>query len=361
MKFGLLGFPKVGKTSLFNILTGAQVSVDKFSSGRSGTNVGVAKVIDPRVARLGEIYKPKKLTYAQFDFLDLQGVQKGEGQQSLSLGEMRNVDAIAHVVRAFEDPALPHAEGSIDPARDIATMEMELVLADLEVASKRRERLALNIKKAKNKDDEAELPIVERCLLALEKETPIRALDLKAEDLRRIRGFAFLTAKPLLLLVNVDEGKASRVDHVVEEYGLKEWTGRPHTAVAGLSAKVEEEIARLDPEDARAFLADLGVAEPAKDRVIHAAFGLLGLIQFLTAGEDECRGWSIAKGTRAPQAAGTIHSDIERGFIRAEVVAYEDLVAAGSLAAAREKALLRSEGKDYVVRDGDVINFRFNV
>jgi GTP-binding protein YchF len=360
MKFGLLGFPKVGKTSLFNILTGARVSVDKYAS-RSQSNVGVAKVVDPRVARLGAIFKPKKLTYAQFDFIDLQGVQKGEGQESLSLGEMRNVDAIAHVVRAFQDPEIAHAEGSIDPARDIATMEMELILADLEVATRRRERLALNLKKMKNKDDELEMPIVERCLQALEKETPIRSLDLKPEDLKRIRGFAFLTAKPLLLLINVDEGAASRVDRIAEEMGLKEWTGHPRTAVAGLSAKVEEEIARLDPEDARAFLADLGLAEPAKDRVIHAAFGLLGLIQFLTAGEDECRGWSIPSGTRAPQAAGTIHSDIERGFIRAEVVAFEDLVSAGSLAAAREKALLRSEGKDYVVRDGDVINFRFNV
>jgi GTP-binding protein YchF len=361
MKFGLLGFPKVGKTSLFNILTGARVSVDKYATGKSQSNVGVAKVVDPRVGRLAEIYKPKKLTYAQFDFLDLQGVQKGEGEQSLSLGEMRNVDAIAHVVRAFGDPEIPHAEGSIDPARDIATMEMELILADLEVASRRKERLALNLRKMKNKEDELEMPIVERCLAALEKETPIRSLDLKPEDLRRIRGFAFLTAKPLLILVNVDEAKAGSVDRIAEELGLTSWTGRPRTAIAGLSAKVEEEIARLEPEDARAFLADLGVAEPAKDRVVHAAFGLLGLIQFLTAGEDECRGWSIPSGTRAPQAAGAIHSDIERGFIRAEVVTFDDLIAAGSLAVARERALLRSEGKDYVVKDGDVINFRFNV
>jgi GTP-binding protein YchF len=265
------------------------------------------------------------------------------------------------VVRAFGDPEIPHAEGSIDPARDIATMEMELILADLEVASRRKERLALNLRKMKNKEDELEIPIVERCLAALEKETPIRSIDLKPEDLRRIRGFAFLTAKPLLILVNVDEAKAGSVDRIAEELGLTSWTGRPRTAIAGLSAKVEEEIARLEPEDARAFLADLGVAEPAKDRVIHAAFGLLGLIQFLTAGEDECRGWSIPSGTRAPQAAGAIHSDIERGFIRAEVVTFDDLIAAGGLAVARERALLRSEGKDYVVRDGDVINFRFNV
>ena len=361
MKFGLLGFPKVGKTTLFNILTGAHASVDKFAGARAASNVGVAKVADPRVDRLALLFRPKKVTYAQFDFVDVQGVQKGESKQSLALAELRNVDAIAHVLRAFEDPTLQHSEGRLDPLRDAATMEMELLLADLEVAQRRVERLELNLRKAKNKDDELELPIVRRCLEALEKETPIRALDLKPEETRRIRGFAFLTAKPLLLLVNLGEQEAARVGEAAALHGLGEFAGRPHTAVTGLSAKVEEEIARLEPADARAFLDDLGIAEPARDRVIHAAFGLLGLVQFLTAGEDECRGWAIPDKTRAPQAAGVIHSDIERGFIRAEVVSYDDLVAAGSLAAARERALLRSEGRDYVVRDGDVINFRFNV
>jgi ribosome-binding ATPase YchF (GTP1/OBG family) len=240
-------------------------------------------------------------------------------------------------------------------------MEMELILADLEVAQRRLERLQLNIKKMKNKDDELELPVVQRCLEALEKEIPIRELDMRSEDIRRIRGFAFLSAKPLLVIVNLDEGEAAKVATAAADLGLADRATRPKTAVCGLSAKVEEEIARLDAADARAFLEDLGIAEPARDRVLHAAFGLLGLIQFLTTGEDECRGWAIPAGTRAPQAAGAIHSDIERGFIRAEVVAFEDLVASGSLAAAREKALLRSEGRDYVVRDGDVINFRFNV
>jgi ribosome-binding ATPase YchF (GTP1/OBG family) len=202
---------------------------------------------------------------------------------------------------------------------------------------------------------------VRRCLEALEKETPIRELDLKPEEFRRIRGYAFLTARPLLIIVNLDETAAAKVGSVAADHGLAERAARPKTVVAGLSAKVEEEISRLEPDDARAFLADLGLAEPARDRVLHAAFGLLGLIQFLTAGEDECRGWPIASGTKAPQAAGAIHSDIERGFIRAEVVAFEDLIASGSLATAREKALLRSEGRDYVVKDGDVINFRFNV
>jgi GTP-binding protein YchF len=361
MKFGLLGFPKVGKTSLFNILTGADVAVDKYASGRSQPNIGVAKVVDPRIDRLAAMFKPKKVTYAQFDFLDVQGVQKGEAKQSVSLAEMRNVDAIAHVVRAFRDPEIVHSEGTIDPKRDVATMEVECLLADMEVAQRRLERLELNLRKMKNKEDELELPILRRCLEALESERPIRELDLKPDEIKRIRGFAFLTAKPLLLIVNFDESDAARVGAVAAASGLEAWSGRPHTAICGLSAKVEEEIGRLEPADARAFLDDLGIAEPAKDRVIHAGFSLLGLIQFLTAGEDECRGWAIPSGTKAPQAAGAIHTDIERGFIRAEVVAFEDLVASGSLAAAREKALLRSEGRDYLVRDGDVVNFRFNV
>ena len=360
MKFGLLGFSKVGKTSLFNILTGADVAVDKYG-GRGQTNIGVAKVADPRIDRLAALFKPKKITYAHFDLVDVLGVQKGEAAQSVSLAEMRNVDAIAHVVRAFRDPEIVHSEGAVDPARDVATMEMELILADLEVAQRRLERLQLNIKKMKNKDDELELPVVQRCLEALEKEIPIRELDLRPEEIRRIRGFSFLSAKPLLVIVNLDEGEAGKVAAAAADHGLADRAARPKTVVCGLSAKVEEEIARLDTADARAFLEDLGIAEPARDRVLHAAFGLLGLIQFLTAGEDECRGWAIASGTHAPQAAGAIHSDIERGFIRAEVVTFEDLVASGTLAVAREKALLRSEGRDYIVRDGDVINFRFNV
>jgi len=361
VRFGLLGFPKVGKTSLFNILTGAKVAVDKYATGATGSHLGVAKVVDPRVDRLALMFHPKKTTYAQFEFLDVQGVHKGEAKESVSLKDMRNVDAIAHVVRAFDDEAIAHSEGTIEPRRDIETMEMELVLADLDVAQHRLDRLRLNLKKAKNKDDELELPIVERCLQALEQGRPIRDLDLKPDETRRIRGFAFLTAKPLLIILNLDEKAAPRVATAAEDYGLQAWTGKRQTALCAISAKVEEEIARLEPEDARAFLDDLGLKEPARDRVIQAGFRLLGLVQFLTTGEDECRGWAIPLGTRAPQAAGAIHTDIERGFIRAEVVAFEDLVAAGSLAAAREKALLRAEGRDYLVRDGDVINFRFNV
>jgi GTP-binding protein YchF len=361
VRFGLLGFPKVGKTILFNLLTGAHVAVDKYDTGKVQPNIGVIRVPDPRLDRLAEMFKPKKTTTAQFDLLDIQGLQRGEAKDSLSLKEMRNVDAIAHVVRAFRDPEIVHSEGSIDPKRDIDTMETELLLADHDVAERRVARLELNIKKMKNKDDELELPVMKRCLEALEREQPIREVDLQPEEIRRIRGFAFLTAKPLLLIINMDDADATHMGRYVEEMGLGERAARPGTGICAIMAKVEEEIAGLAPEDASVFLEDLGLKETAKDRVIRAAFGLLGLIQYFTVGEDECRGWPIPDGTRAPRAAGTIHSDFERGFIRAETVTCDDLLTAGSLSAAREKALLRSEGKEYVVRDGDVINFRFNV
>lgn len=360
MKIGMLGFAKVGKTTLFNILTGAHVSVDRFASGKVEPNVGVARVPEPRLDRLSAMFKPKKTTCAHVDFLDIHGLQKGEAK-SVDLKEMRNVDAIAHVVRAFRDEAIPHSEGPIDPRRDIGTMETELILADLDVAQRRLERLELNIKKAKNKEDELELPIVRRCLEGLEREKPIRELDLSEEDIKKIRGFAFLTAKPMLLIVNLDESDVPKMAGFVEPFGLHEFAARRQMALCAISAKVEEEIASLDPADAQAFLDDLGLKEPAKDRLIRAAFGLLGLIQFFTVGEDECRAWPVRRGVTAPRAAGTVHSDFEKGFIRAEVVPYDDLIATGSIAAAREKAKLRSEGKTYVVQDGDVINFRFNV
>ncbi len=360
MKIGMLGFAKVGKTTLFNILTGAHVSVDRFASGKVEPNVGVAKVPEPRLDRLSAMFRPKKTIYAHVDFLDIQGLQKGEAQ-SVDLKEMRNVDAIAHVVRAFRDEAIPHGEGPVDPRRDIATMETELILADLDVAQRRLERLELNIKKAKNKEDELELPVIRRCLEGLEREKPIRELGLSEEDFKKIRGFAFLTAKPMLLIINLDEADVPKMAGFAEASGLEEIAARPRMALCAISAKVEQEIASLESADAQAFLDDLGLKEPARDRLIRAAFGLLGLIQFFTVGEDECRAWPVRRGATAPRAAGTIHSDFEKGFIRAEVVAYDDLIATGSIAAAREKAKLRSEGKAYVVQDGDVINFRFNV
>src|SRR2546425_2203983 len=244
VKIGLLGFSKVGKTTLFNILTGAHVTVDKYAAGRAEPNVGVAKVPEPRLDRLAAMFKPKKTTYAHVDFLDIQGLEKGEAK-TLDLKEMRNVDAIAHVVRAFRDDSIPHGQGPLDPRRDVSNMETELILADLEVAQRRLERLELNIKKAKNKEDELELPVVKRCLEALERETPIRELELSDEDTKKIRGFAFLTARPMLLIVNCDETDAPRMTGFIEQHRLHEFAARRQTALRASSAKVEQAIASL--------------------------------------------------------------------------------------------------------------------
>lgn len=361
MKIGLLGFPKVGKTSLFNILTGSRLEVEKFSTGKVEPHLGVAKVRDPRLDRLAEMFKPRKVTPAQVDYLDIQGLAKGEAKDPLFLREMRNVDAIAHVVRAFPDEEIPHPEGSLDPRRDLETMETEFLLSDLEVVSRRVEKLRLNLRKARNPEDEKELPILTRCLEALERETPIRALEFTSDEERRIRGFAFLTAKPLLGVINMGEADAEKIGSFRPHFGLEAFSSRPKVVLCAVSAKIEMEIARLTPEDAATFLQDLGLGEPCLDRILRASHELLGLSVFFTTGEDEVKAWSVPRACPAQRAAGAIHSDIERGFIRAEVVAYEKLLEAGSLAAAREKGWLRQEGKDYRVADGDVINFKFNV
>jgi len=361
LKIGLLGFPKVGKTSLFNILTGSHLEVEKFSTGKVEPHLGVAKVPDPRLDALAAMFKPRKLTPAQVDYLDIQGLAKGEAKDPLFLRDMRNVDAIAHVVRAFADEEIPHPEGSIDPKRDLETMETEFLLSDLEVASRRVEKLRLNIRKVKNPEDEKELPVLTRCLEALERETPIRALEFSIDEEKRIRGFAFLTAKPLLGVVNMGEEDAARIGSFQSHFALEAFAGRPKIVLCAVSAKIEMEIARLTPEDAQAFMQDLGLSEPCLDRILRASHQLLGLSVFFTAGEDEVKAWSVPRSCPAQRAAGAIHSDIERGFIRAEVVAYEKLMEAGSLSAARDRGWFKQEGKEYRVADGDVINFKFNV
>lgn len=361
MRIGLLGFPKVGKTCLFNILTGSHVEVEKFSAGKVEPQVGIAQVPDQRLDRLSALFKPKKTTHAIFEYLDVQGLARGGAKDALFLKEMRDVDAIVHVVRAFEDVEMPHAEGTLDPRRDLETMETELLLADLEVASRRVEKLRLTLKKVKSAEDAKELEILERCVAALEKETPIRALEMSPDEEKRLRGFSFLTAKPLLGVVNMGEEDAGKVDGFQEHYNLQAFAAQPRVELCAFSAKIEMEIAELSAEDAKIFRQDLGIAEPCLERILRASHHLLGLQVFFTVGEKEVRAWSVPVGCSAQRAAGAIHSDIERGFIRAEVVAHEQLLEAGSLATAREKGWLRSEGKEYQVVDGDVITFRFNV
>jgi GTP-binding protein YchF len=288
-------------------------------------------------------------------------VGKGEGKALVDLPALRNIDVLVHVVRAFENDLAPHPEGTVDPLRDASMLELELILADLGAVERRLERLEASIKKLNKAEDVAERALFLRLKETLEAEKPLRAMALEESDRRRLRNYALLTEKPLLLVVNLGEDRMKDAAGYLESSGLLAFGREEGRAVTAVSATIETEIAQLPAEDAQAFLDDLGLTEPGLDRVIRTSYELLGLVSFLTAGEDECRAWTIRRGTRAQAAAGEIHSDIERGFIRAEVVSFDDLVAAGSLAACRERATLRLEGKDYVVRDGDVINFRFNV
>jgi ribosome-binding ATPase len=357
MKIGLLGLPKSGKTTLFNLLTGASVATSRYDSGRAELHTGIARVPDPRVDRLSALFKPKKTTYATFEVVDLAGIEKGD-RGALDAKEFRNADALLHVVRAFVD----ESRGAPDPRRDIVDLELELVLADLEVIDRRVERLEASIKKQRKEAEVREHEVLGRLKTALEAETPLRAVTLTTDEARLVRGFTFLSQKPILHVVNVEESAIAEGGKVTERYGLADVAGRPHSRVGWVSAVIEAEIARLEGEEQQAFLADLGLEEPAINRVLRDCFALLGLISFFTTGEDEVRAWPIPSGTRAQDAAGAVHSDIARGFIRAEVNGYDELIAAaGSFADLRAKGQLRLEGKEYVVLDGEICHFRFNV
>lgn len=360
MQLGILGLPKVGKTTLFNTLTGTHEATGKFAAS-ARTHLGVAAVPDPRLEKLRAHYQPRKYTPATVHYVDIPGISKGEGAESLDLVKLKEAAALVHVVRAFEDPELVHAEGSVDPARDIETLDLELILADHELVERRIDRLEKSKKRGLKPDEQRELELLESTVLpALEAETPLRELELPGDDdSKRLRGFQLLSAKPQLVVLNVDEDRvAASPEEVLAAHGIEL---RPSTRAEVISAPIEEEISRLDPEEQEEFLADLGLDEPATARLIRASFELLGRIAFFTVGEDEVRAWTIRRGTRARAAGGAIHSDIERGFIRAEVVAWDDLLRVGSLASSREQALLRLEGKEYEVRDGEVVHFRFNV
>jgi hypothetical protein len=358
MKMGIIGLSSVGKSTLFHLLTGQSATPP---GGRPEARIGVARVPDRRVDALADLFKPKKKTFATVEYVDVPGVAKGEGAALVDLPALRGVDALLHVVRAFASDVVPHPDGSVDPLRDANMLELELILADLAAVDRRLERIQANIKKANKPEDVAEQALFQKMKAHLEQERPLRELVATDEDERRLRNYSFLSGKPVLLVANLGEGDVKDSAAALERTGLPGFAARPQVALCPVSAPIEAEMAELSAEDARVFREDLGLREPGLDRVIRTSYALLGLLSFLTAGEDECRAWTIRKGTRAQLAAGTIHSDIERGFIRAEVVAFDDLVAAGSLATCREKGTLRLEGKDYEVRDGDVINFRFNV
>ena len=365
LEVGIVGLPNVGKSTLFNAITRAGAQAENYPFCTIEPNVGVVDVPDARLAVLHEMYQSKKTTPAAVRFVDIaglvKGASKGEGLGNKFLEHIRQVDAIAHVVRCFEDADITHVEGAVDPIRDIGIITTELCLADLETVEKRREKL-LRAMKSGSKEAKAEASLLERVASSLPEGRPARQLDFSEEEAALLRELTLLTMKPTLYVANVAEDEAATAEKenpFVQR--VKEYAAAEGAEVVAISAKVEAEIAELSGEEAKEFLAAIGLAESGLDRLIKKAFSLLNLMTFLTAGPDECRAWTITRGTTAPKAAGKIHSDIERGFIRAEIVTYDDLVAAGSTAAAREKGKVRLEGKEYVMQDGDVTYFRFNV
>lgn len=361
---GIVGLPNVGKSTLFNAITQAGAESANYPFCTIDPNVGVVEVPDSRLDVLSEMVKPNRVVPTAFEFVDIaglvKGASKGEGLGNKFLSHIREVDAIAHVVRCFENENITHVSGEIDPISDIETINLELILADLESVEKRMDRARKNLKGG-DKKYQQEFALLEKVKANLEAEKPARYMELTADERQIIRELFLLTMKPILYVANVSEEEV--VNHQNNPYvqQVKEFAQAEGAEVIVISAKVEAEIAELEGEDRQLFLEELGLAESGLNRLIRSAYKLLGLATYFTAGVQEVRAWTITINTKAPQAAGVIHSDFERGFIRAEVVGYEDLVNAGSMNQAKEKGLLRLEGKDYIVADGDVMHFRFNV
>ena len=365
MKLGIVGLPNVGKSTLFNSLTKAGAESANYPFCTIDPNVGVVPVPDARLKLLGDCYQSRKVTPAVIEFVDIaglvKGASKGEGLGNQFLANIREVDAIVHVVRCFEDPNVIHVDGSINPLRDIETIELELVFSDLEILERRISKVSRSARN--DKGAAKELTVLEKLKSHLEEGKPVKTLEFEDEDEEAmVSGYNLLTQKPVIFAANVseddlaDDGASNPFVQEVREYAAGQ-----NSEVFVICAQIEQEIAELDDDEKKMFLEDLGLQESGLEKLIKASYRLLGLLSYLTAGEDETRAWTIRQGTKAPQAAGKIHTDFERGFIKAEVVNYQDLLDCGSYAGAREKGLVRMEGKDYVVKDGDVILFRFNV
>lgn len=363
MKIGIVGLPQSGKTSLFNALTKTSQDAKHDWGTQRESHISVVKVPDPRLDGLQQLTGKEKKIAATVEYVDVAGLEKGstqrKGFQEQLIGNLRNVDAVLCVLRYFQNDLVPHPEGSIDPKRDLAIIEEEFLFSDLSILEGRTHKLESELKKVKSDAHQRELELLQRCLQSLESERPLRELDFTVEEEKLLRGFQFLTAKPILLVLNIGEEDLGKESEIEKEFSdLVVGNKRDLVCVA---AELEMEIAQLSEEDAIAFQKEMGIADSALQKVIRSSYKLLGLISFFTIGQHEVRAWTIKQGTRAHTAAGVVHSDMERGFIRAEVVDFETLKNLGSITKCKEQGLLRLEGKDYLVQDGDVINFRFNV